>query len=829
YGTARLAGTMIWCTRFEEAKTKKRQGAKGGPKVTTYSYFANFAIAVAEGEISLIRRIWADGKEYDQTRGTIRVYRGSRDQLPDPLIEAKQGQGNAPAYRNTAYVVFERFPLDDYGNRIPQFQFEVVRAVGTLARDLKAVALIPGSTEFGLSPQLVTNEPSKGETCGLNRNCLRGETDLHASLDELQALCPSLEHVALVVPWFGADLRAGECEIRPGIMDRKGYGESENWQAGGVGRSQAHLISRAGKDAVYGGTPSDASIIAAIRDAGKRGLRVTLYPFIMLDIPAENALPDPHGGARQAAYPWRGRISCHPAPYRAGSVNGTADAADQIAAFLGGAALSDFSGKDDRVDYRGRQDDWGYRRFVLHMAYLARCAGGVDAFILGSELCGLSMVRDEDDRFPFVDGLCDLAAALRTALGPDCKLTYGADWTEYFGHHPEDGSADVHYHLDPLWAHPAIDAVGIDNYMPLSDWREEDYSSPSPDGFAAPYDLAGLRGQVAAGEGFDWFYASPGDRAMRVRTPITDGAGKPWVYRYKDLVSWWENSHHDRIGGVESISPTAWKAKSKRIWFTELGCPAVDKGPNQPNVFPDMKSSEGAFPYSSDRGRCDLAQNRFLRAHLDYWDVKRAGTMLDRDRVYAWAWDTRPYPEFPLNGTLWSDGDNWLSGHWLNGRISGVALDELLAAILADHGIFNVDAGGADGFVGGYVLDEPTSVRSAIEPLLGLYGVEAFENGDRLVLRSSARIDRQAPLIGEFVEPDEAGPVSWRLAEMMDQPARVELAYRDPMLEYQAAMAFAERSDGRGTENIAIPGMIDTGQAKALAEEWMQARRAGRR
>ena len=69
------------------------------------------------------------------------------------------------------------------------------------------------------------------------------------------------------------------------------------------------------------------------------------------------------------------------------------------------------------------------------------------------------------------------------------------------------------------------------------------------------------------------------DRAAQARTPITDGAyGKPWVFRYKDLASWWSNPHYDRAGGVESGAPTAWVPESKPIWFTELGCPAVDKG-----------------------------------------------------------------------------------------------------------------------------------------------------------------------------------------------------------------------------------------------------------
>lgn len=264
-------------------------------------------------------------------------------------------------------------------------------------------------------------------------------------------------------------------------------------------------------------------------------------------------------------------------------------------------------------------------------------------------------------------------------------------------------------------------------------------------------------------------------------------------------------------------------------WCDELGCPAADKGPNQPNVFPDMKSSEGAFPYYSDHGRSDLAQNRFLRAHFNYWNSGNSGAMLDPDRLYVWAWDTRPYPEFPLNRSLWSDGENWTTGHWLNGRISGVALDELLTAILGDFGTTNIDTSRVDGFVSGYVIEEPTSARSAVEPLLALYGVDSLESGNSLVFRSTAHMDAQAPLIEEFVEQDEGGPVTWRMQELTDQPARIEMAYRDPMLDYQAAMSFAERLDGKGTENIGLPGMIDTAQAKSLVEEALQTRRAARR
>jgi hypothetical protein len=94
-----------------------------------------------------------------------------------------------------------------------------------------------------------------------------------------------------------------------------------------------------------------------------------------------------------------------------------------------------------------------------------------------------------------------------------------------------------------------------------------------------------------------------------MRTPITDGAyGKPWVFRQKDIRNWWANQHVNRPGGLESGSLTGWVASGKPVRFIEMGCPAVDKGANQPNVFPDPKSSESAYPWHSNRARDDAMQ-----------------------------------------------------------------------------------------------------------------------------------------------------------------------------------------------------------------------------
>ena len=108
-------------------------------------------------------------------------------------------------------------------------------------------------------------------------------------------------------------------------------------------------------------------------------------------------------------------------------------------------------------------------------------------------------------------------------------------------------------------------------------------------------------------------YASPSYRDTQTCPPISDGAhGKPWVFRFKDLRAWWSDAHCYRLGGVESGAPETWVPQPKPCWFTDLGCLAVDRGTNQPNVLFDPKSSESKVPYFSRGWRDDALQRAYL-------------------------------------------------------------------------------------------------------------------------------------------------------------------------------------------------------------------------
>ena len=361
---------------------------------------------------------------------TTRLYTGTETQQPDSLIIAKEGADAAPAYRGLAYIVFERMPLEAYGNRLPQLSFEVVGQGSGAENHVKAINIIPGSTEFGYDTALITRTTAPGVTETENVHASAERSDWSVSLDQLTTGCTNLSAASLIVAWFGTDLRVGNCLIKPGVENSTKVTAPASWSVGGVTRSTAHQVSQVNGGPAYGGTPSDESVLHAIADLKARGLKPVFYPFILMDVAAGNSLPDPYGGTAQSTYPWRGRITCHPAPGQPGSVDKTAAAASQLASFIGTAQPSDFTASGESIIYSGPAE-WSYRRMILHYAKLCALAGGVEAFIIGSELRGLTTLRSAASTYPFVAALVTLAAEVKAIL-PSAKVTYAADWTRIF-------------------------------------------------------------------------------------------------------------------------------------------------------------------------------------------------------------------------------------------------------------------------------------------------------------------------------------------------------------------------------------------------------------
>lgn len=152
-------------------------GGKGGGKgkggQEYYEYFGNFAMGLCEGPVSEVLRIWADSNLiYDkynvddedvvdigfstdqgdsgggkgggkggggkgkgggkgQGAGTkpfqFEFYNGAESQVPPDFMVEKNGEDRpTPGHRGLCFLFFRKFPLKDFGNRIPTITAEVI-------------------------------------------------------------------------------------------------------------------------------------------------------------------------------------------------------------------------------------------------------------------------------------------------------------------------------------------------------------------------------------------------------------------------------------------------------------------------------------------------------------------------------------------------------------------------------------------------------------------------------------------------------------------------------------------------------------------------------
>jgi hypothetical protein len=375
-----LTAARSWLgTPYRHQASVKAQGADCLGLVRGVWREVVFAVAVCEGPIDGIGRVWADGKPMDMAGVVMRVHTGAEDQAPDPLIAAVEG--DAPAYRGTAYVVFEDLPLGAYGNRPPQLSFEVFTgrarpdAPAWLEERLKGVCLIPGAGEFVYATDLVLRREGLTRTTAETLNNSEGRPDLVVSLDQLQAQLPNVEEVTLVVAWFGDDLRCGSCAIRPKVEQAAKATIPFDWRVNGVDRAGR------GRGLPVGGGPGLWRHAGRPRGAaGHRRAEAARAEGDALSVHA-----DGRAGRQRAARSVR-RRGRRPIPGAAGSPAIPPPAVRarptrppptaQVSAFFGAATAGQFGAADGLPTYGGPAGDWGLRRMLLHYAKLAQLAAG---------------------------------------------------------------------------------------------------------------------------------------------------------------------------------------------------------------------------------------------------------------------------------------------------------------------------------------------------------------------------------------------------------------------------------------------------------------------
>ncbi|WP_395463601.1 glycoside hydrolase TIM-barrel-like domain-containing protein [Wolbachia endosymbiont of Cantharis cryptica] len=448
YGTARVAGNIIWSQPIKEEEITTKSKIGRGMNVE-YNYYATLAIAICKGKVEKLNRIWADTTSLSFDEIDYTFYRGTEDQDPDPFMSSIEG---VPAYRGISYIVVKNFPLADYNNRVPVFTFEVQTALKSngfsVVENIKNINIIPGSGEFvydtKIQKKIAQEKISSnqyipyGLAQRVNHNNHTKKSDAMLSLDQLKEGLPNVEWVSVVVNWFVNNFNIKDCKIYPAVEFKDDSAVlPDDWQVGDVTRNNAQLISKDDNgNPRYGGTVSDAALIRYIEELHSRGYKVMLYPMPLLD--TENK-------------EWRGRLSGAP---------------------------------EDISDFFKNQ----YNKFIEHYASIAKQTK-VEGFIIGSEFVELTKIRDEKGNYPAVAELVKLAKQVKLNLGKEVTVTYAADWSEYHSH-------SGWYNMDELWSSEYIDVVGIDAYFPLTDGPEPPFG----------YSAEDVMGGWSSGVGYDYFY-----------------------------------------------------------------------------------------------------------------------------------------------------------------------------------------------------------------------------------------------------------------------------------------------------------------------------------
>ncbi len=761
YGNVRIAGNIIWSESIREIETRDitRSGnRKGGPQTEltslSYMYTITLAISICEGVINGIDSIWADSKLLNLNDLNYRLYYGTEDQEVDPLISAIEG--NAPAYRGLAYLVIENFPLTSYGNRIPNFTFEVKRIINRTNNELsteekiQGINIIPGSGEFVYDTNIQIKIPGiyedenfirTGMASRINQNSNTNISDAVLSLNNMQETLPNLGWVSVVVNWFTDSLDLSVASVFPAVeYQGDAKNEPDEWLVNEITRSEARLVSRdANNRPNYGGTISDTSLLRYLTELRSRGYRIMLNPILLVDTPEK---------------PWRGLISGSP-----GNMN-------------------DFFQNDD-----------GYNSFIKHYANL--CANYVDAMLIGSEFEGITSISTTESGgniYPGVQSLEHLAIIAKSSLG-SVLVSYGANWSEY---HSKNGI----YHMDSLWSSTNIDFIGISAYFPITD-------EPQPiRGFSKEQIIEGW----TSGEGYDYYYTDPDNRTGKRTFSLARDA-------WKNIAHWWENAHLQSNG-----IPTAWIPESKPIWFTEFGFPSVNACTNQPNVFVDNTASLSEYPHYSNRTIDILAQRIAIDATLDKW---ANSNMVERS--FLWAWDARPYPYFPNLSNVWSDGSNWPTGHWIQGKLGLSNVAAIISDLTNRVGLNSEDINvtNLNDILYGYTITNQSAVRSYLESLRSAYFFDIVESGCQLKFLPRGNNTTISIDEGELINnTSNRQALIIRRIQDTELPKRVNVRYINQNLNYSLSTIYSTRNISNSSNNITInlPIVMDDNYAKKIAD-----------
>jgi hypothetical protein len=189
-------------------------------------------------------------------------------------------------------------------------------------------------------------------------------------------------------------------------------------------------------------------------------------------------------------------------------------------------------------------------------------------------------------------------------------------------------------------------------------------------------------------------------------------------------------------------------------------------------------------------------------------------------RSGVWAWDSRPWPDFQDRLSLWSDGINYNTGHWISGRFADQSLAAVVAEICEISNVFDYDVGTLRGSVAGFATRDVETGRQSLQSLMIAYDFMSYEDGGRIIFAHQKQDDAMHFPESELAFlPDQDDVVSKTRSPEAERVGRLRVQFWDKNAHFEAA-SVETRFIGdlsQATSSLQLPLVLDRELGQTIA------------
>jgi hypothetical protein len=202
-----------------------------------------------------------------------------------------------------------------------------------------------------------------------------------------------------------------------------------------------------------------------------------------------------------------------------------------------------------------------------------------------------------------------------------------------------------------------------------------------------------------------------------------------------------------------------------------------------------------------------LAQRTALDASIDYLNAENALEANFIPRKFIWTWDARPFPFWPDLLGVWSDGGNWKTGHWIQGKLGLSNLGQIVADLLKRVGYDSTmyDVTRLTDIVSGYIINNRQTVRGCLEQLAAAYFFDCVESDGLLKFIKRGKVSNVTVDFTELVAQDDSNDtLAITRTQELELPRQVDVIYLNRTADYQAGTQSSQRQTVKAVDYVTV-------------------------